>query len=567
MIFEHNEDYQSQLKFAWLKFINNEKFDYSFMRPGIFDSWQVSRYYHVDPYNLEVKRLSSSEINKTLIRHEELVEVAKPEIERLYSVIKGSNVYIILTNNEGIVLYSIGDKKNLILSGPFTRLISGSSWNINTAGTNSIASCLATKKPVQIYGCEHFKYHYQTHTCSGAPIFDINDNIIGTINISAFRDEVTSHTLGMIITAAQSIERSLKLKAASSELAKLQNMNLSLHKQGDANFRAKYNFDLLVGSSPPLLQAISESKNAAKHNSNILITGESGTGKEIFAHAIHNASSRRDYPFVAINCGAIPISLAESELFGYHKGAYTGGLKDGAPGKFELANGGTIFLDEIGELPLSIQVSLLRVLESREVVRIGGNKTIKLDIRIIAATNKDLYKAMLDKAFREDLYYRLNVLPIRIPPLRNRGDDIILLANYFIQKYNTTTDHIILNDDVYESLLNYLWPGNIRELSNIIEHAMSIREGNHITLENLSIPLKSCNPDLYHDAKEKKEPLHSIDGNINLINYEANIIISTLRQNKGDVNASAFQLGFNSRTLYRKIKKHNINPKSYRHQL
>lgn len=683
MIFEYNEDYQSQLKFAWLKFINNEKFDYSFMRPGIFDSWQVSRYYQVDPYNLEVNRLSSSEIDKILVRHSELIEIAKPEIEKLYSIIKGSNVYIVLTNNEGIVLYSIGDRKNIVLSGPHTRLIVGSSWNISEAGTSSIASCIATKKPVQIYGCEHFKSHYQTHTCSGAPIFDINDNMIGTINISAFRDEVTIHTLGMIVHVAKSIERSLKLKTVASELAKLHNTtyltkgsgatfgiillnnencivhinsqalkmldlkieealghyifslakieinnkadqstlfrlknsiydivsditlvrtqttikkSLSLHKLDDinganfinvltlsdpiceasahgvpiaqqidtSNFTARYKFDFLVGSSPSLLKAISESKNAAKHNSNILITGESGTGKEIFAHAIHNASSRCKYPFIAINCGAIPLSLAESELFGYSKGAFTGGLKDGAPGKFELANGGTIFLDEIGELPLSIQVSLLRVLESREVVRISGNKAIKLDIRIIAATNKDLYQAMLEKAFREDLYYRLNVMPIYIPPLRERGNDIILLANHFIQKCNAAGDNIILDDDVYEVLLNYTWPGNIRELSNVIEHAMSVREGNRITLEDLSLPWQLRNPASYHDVNEKKNSPLVTDEDLSILNYEANVIISALKHNKGHVTASSIQLGLNSRTLYRKLKKLDINPKLYR---
>jgi transcriptional regulator of acetoin/glycerol metabolism len=680
----NSEDYQSKLKYCWLKFINNEEFDSSFMRPGIFDSWQVSRYHNVDPYNLTVDRLSGQELERTLKKHESLIEAAIPEIERLYSIIKGSNVYIILTNNEGTVLHSVGDKKNIILSGPYTRLLVGSSWKINEAGTNSISACLSEKKPVQIYGCEHYRFHYQTHTCSGAPIFNKDADLIGTINISAFHDEVTTHTLGMIINVAKNIEHALMLKSMpfsnvrqrqieqlykqhceqlgmvlldndnivsnindqalkilgfkiedvlNKDIFKLlkieidneneynytfraekniydvlstitihksphesKQVNVSFYKLGGngneesvnlmimsyfgnhatgvnkhiafkkrtPGFYAKYTFESLVGSSPSLLKTIADSKNAAKHKSNILITGESGTGKEIFAHAIHNASDRADCPFIPINCGAIPISLAESELFGYCKGAFTGGLKDGAPGKFELANGGTIFLDEIGELPLSLQVQLLRVLESKEIIRLGGDKPIKLDVRIIAATNKDLYQAMLNNTFREDLYYRLNVTPIRIPPLRERNEDIIVLTNYFVHKYNTTNDNIVLDSGVYEALLNYSWPGNIRELSNVIENAVSSGTRNRITIENLSLPLKAHLTGMHSDKDGKEIASIHVGESGNVDDFEANVLISALEKTRGNVKAASALLGLNSRTMYRKLKKYDINPKSYR---
>lgn len=253
-----------------------------------------------------------------------------------------------------------------------------------------------------------------------------------------------------------------------------------------SGFKPNYTFDSIIGSSNTTKKMIYECKRAASSSSNILILGESGTGKELVAQAIHSASKYSTGPFVAINCGALPKGLVESELFGYERGAFTGANKDGHPGKFELADGGTLFLDEIGEMPLDVQVTLLRVLETREVVRIGGKYPKPIDVRIIAATNRDLREAVKDKTFRDDLYYRLNVLSIRIPPLRERGDDILELTDYFIKGFSSSKGITYSVDPrVYDILTRYTWPGNIRELENTIERAVNITDNNMILPEHL----------------------------------------------------------------------------------
>ncbi len=255
-----------------------------------------------------------------------------------------------------------------------------------------------------------------------------------------------------------------------------------------SGYKSKYTFDSIVGISPSVRTFISMGQRAAQSDSNVLILGESGTGKEIMAQAIHNASSYSKGPFVAINCAALPKSLVESELFGYEKGAFTGANKDGNPGKFELAEGGTIFLDEIGDMPLDVQATLLRVLQNREVVRIGGKYPIPINVRVIAATNKNLEDAIAEKTFRADLYYRINVLNIYTPPLRERGSDIMILADYFVNQFNEAKDrNIKISPDVYPILLRYDWPGNVRELENVIERALNITDSGVIYPEHISI--------------------------------------------------------------------------------
>ena len=252
-------------------------------------------------------------------------------------------------------------------------------------------------------------------------------------------------------------------------------------------FSAKYTFSSIVGRSEPMQRMIQTSRKAAQNDSNVLILGESGTGKELIAQSIHNASPVAGGPFVAINCAAIPNSLVESELFGYEKGAFTGAEKEGRPGKFEMADGGTIFLDEIGDMPYAVQAALLRVLQTKEVVRVGGKYPKPVNIRVIAATNQDLTEAVAQKTFREDLFYRLNVLTIAVPPLRDRGaDDISLLISHFVDMYNKKrhTD-ITVAPEVYQVLKDYSWPGNVRQLENTVERAISLCSDDIITCEDL----------------------------------------------------------------------------------
>jgi PAS domain S-box-containing protein len=248
-----------------------------------------------------------------------------------------------------------------------------------------------------------------------------------------------------------------------------------------------YTFDDIIGESLAIRQVKEQSLRVAGGNSTILITGESGTGKEIFARAIHQASARVEGPFISINCGAIPETLLESELFGYEGGAFTGARKEGKAGKFELANEGTIFLDEIGEMPLHLQVKLLHVLQSREVERVGGNNRIPVDVRIIAASNRDLEKMMHEGNFRKDLYFRLSVIPLHIPPLKDRREDIPALVQCCLDKYGPMLNKRFstVEPEAMDCLLQYNWPGNVRELENAVEYAVNMASGDRIALISL----------------------------------------------------------------------------------
>jgi DNA-binding NtrC family response regulator len=253
--------------------------------------------------------------------------------------------------------------------------------------------------------------------------------------------------------------------------------------------RSQYDFENIVGSSERVQAAYVLAAKVANQNATVLITGESGTGKEMLARTIHYASRRADKPFVKVNCAALPEHLLEDELFGHEKGAFTDAHAQRI-GRFEWAHGGTIFLDEIGEVPPAIQVKLLRVLQEREFERLGSSKTIKVDVRVLAATNRDLAQALQTGDFREDLFYRLNVVPIALPPLRERPDDIPLLARHFIEKYNAETGRHIerLSEETMQRLQEYSWPGNIRELENCIERAVILAETEVIEPRHLLLP-------------------------------------------------------------------------------
>ncbi|WP_377863476.1 sigma-54 interaction domain-containing protein [Bacillus sp. R86525] len=273
-------------------------------------------------------------------------------------------------------------------------------------------------------------------------------------------------------------------------------------------------FPEIIGCSDALMETLFIANKVAKSDSTILITGESGTGKELIAKGIHKVSSRKDKPFIRVNCAAIPPNLIESELFGHEKGAFTGALHM-RRGKFEQANNGTIFLDEIGDLKLDLQVKLLRILQEKEIVRVGGDKTIKLNVRVLAATNGNLQKMVHDREFREDLYYRLNVIPIHIPPLRERNTDIQSLIEYFRAHFNTLLNKKInsYTDDFLHALMKYNWPGNIRELQNVIERAMNLSENDALEIGDLpdNINLNSQQNGIINNQIENTETILPID--------------------------------------------------------
>jgi transcriptional regulator with PAS, ATPase and Fis domain len=323
-------------------------------------------------------------------------------------------------------------------------------------------------------------------------------------------------------------------------------------------FTAKYTFADIVGSSEALTQTIKLSKRAANSDANVLILGESGTGKELIAQSMHNNGYHSSGPFVVINCGALPKGLVESELFGYEGGAFTGANKSGQPGKFELADGGTIFLDEIGEMSLDIQASLLRVIQTKEIVRIGGKYPKQINVRIIAATNRDLYQEVQNHNFREDLYYRLNVITIKLPPLRDRRKDIVDLARFFISCGEGRNFRFTLADDVLPVLTAYSWPGNVRELENVMERAMNLADGEYICREHLPENILTATGDT------KRPAVSEVREQFNLDVVDHNIILDSLNKTHGNVKQAAELLGISRRTLYRKMNVYCIQYSTYR---
>lgn len=599
------------------------------------------------------KIIDGDKLQRRLEEKRELILAAEPFMNQLYSFVKGSNFFSILTDEEGCILSVIGDED--ILSEAFSlRMIPGAYMDEASIGTNAMGTSLAEGMPVQVSGEEHFIKAYHRWTCSGAPIRDISGKIIGALDLTGYSENVHPHTLGMVVAAANAIERMLQVKNYSEEavLSKLYtetiidsiqagiltadldgnlkvvnkyvaNMfgytqeemkkikiwnlfegwekvkhvilsknnfadedvfinsrknklrfNLSAYPVVDkkGNIRdivfvfkevkkvrklankimgrqAIYTFDKIIGKNEDFLKTVEFAKKVSDSKSTILIMGESGTGKEVFAQAIHNYSNRSEEPFIAMNCGAIPKNLIESELFGYEEGAFTGAKRGGHPGKFEIADGGTIFLDEIGEMPLDMQTRLLRVIEEGTVRRIGGTEEIIVDIRIMAATNKDLEKEVKKGNFRKDLFYRLNVLPLRLPPLRNRKEDIPLLIDYFMNRISKKLNKkmVEIPENYMNYLLEYQWPGNIRELENFIELI--------INTEYIPTGLHKNNAQINKDELDLKPKQECYK----LEHVEKEHIIKVLKMCEGNMTLCAKNLGIGRNTLYRKVKKYNID--------
>ena len=306
----------------------------------------------------------------------------------------------------------------------------------------------------------------------------------------------------------------------------------------------KYQYDEIIGKSGAMQEVFELITRIAPTDSTVLITGETGTGKELIAQAIHGNSNRCYMPFIAVSCGALPDSLLESELFGYEKGAFTG-AEHTKKGRFEMADKGTIFLDEIGDISLKTQVDLLRVLQQKEFRRLGGEEVIKVDVRILAATNRDLQKAIRENRFREDLYYRLNVISIHVPPLRERKEDISLLVETFIRRYclEMNKEEVKIAPTALKLLLDYDWPGNVRELENVIERALVIGQGKEIAADDLPFSRKELGPEKLPKSLKIMEQMH---------------IERILEETDWNISRAARELDIDRQTLYNKIEKYKI---------
>jgi DNA-binding NtrC family response regulator len=359
------------------------------------------------------------------------------------------------------------------------------------------------------------------------------------------------------VTKPFRIEEILLVLQRALEYQRLNYENISLRKQ----LKAKYKFENIISDNDKMQAVFELIEKVSDSDSTVLIYGESGTGKELVARAIHYNSYRQDKPLIPINCGAIPGELLESELFGYEKGAFTGATALRL-GRFELANGGTVFLDEIGEMSPALQVKILRVLQEREFERVGGTRTIKVDVRIIAATNKNLEELVANNRFREDLFYRLNVIPINLPPLRERKSDMPLLVTYFIERFNTEKKRQIegISPEALDRLMQYHWPGNVRELENLIERIAILKGKGFIAPEDLPEKLVPTVANGLMPALDIPSDGLDFDGAVQA--FERQLLAKALERTHGVKSKAAELLQMNRTTLVEKVKKLRLEPYS-----
>lgn len=383
----------------------------------------------------------------------------------------------------------------------------------------------------------------------------LNRRAVGALGVDLpfKRDRDYDRTVRFLKVVASMIAQAIKLhRIVESERQRLLDENIHLKQE----LRERYDFSNIIGNSGPMRQVYEQMAQVARTNTTVLIRGESGTGKELIAHAIHYNSLRAGKPFIKVSCAALPDTLIESELFGYEKGAFTGALTR-KKGRFEIADGGTLFLDEIGDLNLSTQVKLLRVLQEREFERLGGTETIRVNVRLIAATNKDLERAIAEGTFREDLYYRLNVFAIFVPPLRERKPDVLLLADYFLEKYSREHGKNIkrISTPAIDMLMSYHWPGNVRELENCIERAVLLCDGSVIHAHHLPPTLQTA---------EASGTVVNLSLSEAVQAYEKDLIQDALKTTRGNRAKAARLLRTTQRIINYKIKKYGIDCSRFR---
>ncbi|MDU1567147.1 MAG: sigma 54-interacting transcriptional regulator [Clostridium sp.] len=601
--------------------------------------------------------VNGEELKKVLEINKELIEISKPYIDMVVESVEDNDFIIILTDNNGCILYIKGanaikdelEKLNLKV---------GAYMDEKNIGTNAMGTAITENRCIQITANEHYATIFQSLTCSAAPIHNSKGEIIGTLNLTGKSNMKHPHTLGLVIfgvtaienelyriktnyilnqtynymkTVIENVDKGIMIIDIHGKIININELGLNIldkrnqnlineyishiipnfqnivdrisknnetitkeiklshaskykteitlkgikcnekiigivatltelkEKKKENNFTgAFFTFNDIIGESDAIKNVIINCKIIANSPSTVLIQGESGTGKEVLAQSIHNYSIRKNNKFIAINCGAIPANIIESELFGYEDGTFTGGKKGGKIGKIELANGGTLFLDEIGEMPLDMQVKLLRVLQEGRVTRLGGSREIPVDMRVIAATNKNLKKEIKKGTFREDLYYRLCVIPIKLPPLRERKGDIRKFIEYFFSMKSIKLEKEIpeITKDLFNRLQGYNWPGNIRQLENCIENIVNLNgelsddileESEEKINEILDIDSKSISLD-----EVKKEEC------FNLEEIEKVTIRNAIEYNKYNMTKTARALGISRNTLYLKVKKYKI---------
>lgn len=654
---EHNPmptlNMMTALEQAWSRYVQSDVIEIQRVRPEVANSWQRCRNYKVNPYGSGELSVNSLELRERLHQNHHLVKIARSAMENLYSFVRGSGFEIVLSDPHAYLLEVIGDRE-ILSRARKVQLCPGGNWHESVKGTNAIGTAIMEKQPVQILAWEHFCRPNHFLTCSAAPIFDPEGEMLGVLNISGDYRYANAHTLGMVVAAVNAIEKQLCLHKVTSKLyvsykysqtllesisdgivsvdnsgviaemnssggrifginhqaakgkhisnvmrqpapiisllatgEEYQDREIMLEKQGKKIYSTatmllddsgntigavavlreareslkarriqpslppRYSFGDIIGVSSAITEVKEWARLAAQSASTVLLNGESGTGKELFAQSIHNASPRRNAPFIAVNCAAFTDTLIESELFGYEDGSFTGAKKGGCAGKFESADHGTLFLDEIGDMPLNVQAKVLRVIQEKKVARVGAIEEKQVDIRIIASTHKNLKDEVVKGRFREDLYYRLSVLVVRVPPLRERVEDIPLLAMHLAEKNAEKMGKALLGmeDAFVDKLRAYSWPGNVRELENVIECAL-IGSGDKGILKLHHLVLDEA-PFVARDLPKTIEV-------ITLSEMEKHAISVALAKYNGNIQKVAAKLGIGRNTLYRKIREYGI---------
>lgn len=506
----------------------------------------------------------SSQFKRRIEQNGEIVELFQFYIRRFSRLLEQLGACAMVCDTEGYILSRAGYGKVLHFFDNIS-VSEGSSCCEKVIGTNAPSLALITREPVVVTADEHYTKTYHPAFCAASPILDENRNLLGCVDITKFfdphlSDELRKHLLNLTISLSDMIRNEVFL----GRLIKSSPVHYAARggapggprvlRNGDTpDDGPRLSFSRIVGSSPPLVKAVQTARAYGRKEGNILVLGETGTGKELFARAIHEEGPRRDGPFVPMNCAAIPLELAESELFGYERGAFTGAKTEGHPGKFETAHEGTIFLDEINSMPLPVQAKILRVVETKRVSRIGGKREIPVDARIIAASNRNLADEVAAGTFRKDLFYRLNVLPLRIPPLREMKEDLheLLTASLRDAAAENGTPVKRISDGAMRRLVAYGWPGNVRELKNCVGYLGFTVEGEEILEHHLPT-------EILQGGGETTGPQVTPGESGNFNSLERMFLVETMRKFQGNAVEATKSLGISRSTLYRKLKKHLI---------
>jgi transcriptional regulator of acetoin/glycerol metabolism len=552
--------------------------------------------------------LTGSDLQEVLKENEYLIKHATSILEKLYPTIHSRGLVTVIVDRNGTIIHKVG---KLDVEDSLDYLSVGSNWSEENKGTNAMGIAIYEKVPIIIHAEHHFNVKNHFLTCAASPIYSPTGEFIGAVNISARKEFYYPYTIYLTSIIAEMIQNQLLLEQTnherilalkelevisnfstvpllsldhekriiranqaaclilgddcigkefqntkgysieviSDQLRKVYRSVVSLDNASKKSTKDKnlYTPSDITGSCPKIVNVRKMVKKAAVSDYPIIIYGESGTGKELIAQSLHTAGPRLMKPFIAVNCSSIPENLIESELFGYERGAFTGANREGVPGKFEAANGGTMFLDEIGDMSLKGQAALLRILQEKTVTRVGGIKAIPIDTRVIAATNKNLREEIQAGRFREDLYYRLKGIFITLPPLRERSD-ILELTEHLIKKLDNPS--IYLSNEAKQKLISYRWPGNIRELNSVLMQASFLAEGNEIRAEDLHFE------DIYERQNNRivsrEKTLSS------LVNTEKEAIKNTLQSVEWNISKASSILKISRNTLYLKIKKYNL---------